>query len=371
VDQEHRDENDQKTKMKEILNLCLLIAISSIASISIGLASCESQASNTRSETIGDNADPADSITLCSQNLFRFEAKIGNKKSMTQENFLVQRFIDAQCNLVAVQEVFGETKEQAQGNLNHIAVQLSSKARKKFTALVGETNDKTLRNGFIVDTTSLEILSQESFNKRPLRSLDPLSPPGHFSRGPFGVTIKLKHRNSSMSPKTLFALSFHLKSKANAYKDPTGYSFEPLRMEMAETLRRLAEEELKRNPDSIVAILGDMNSPPKSASSEILRGELTLADFRKGKCKLNSLLEATCDRKRNRRAKFKGLIYNKTKRKQLCGDATGTYKYRGKIELIDDITVPTSQLKIYTPPSLLGDFNKGSDHLLVRATFNL
>ena len=326
----------------------------------------------------------APELTVCSQNLNNFGLQKKNKKKrgrrknrasrdrqVQQLGHLVERFAVADCDIIAVQEVTGENKGLALGRLRMIANRLSKSESRLYSALVGDSRDSRIRNGFIYATDRVEVVDLESFKSEPIPKLNVRSPLHYYSRGPLALKIKVKAQKDKPSRK--FALvNVHLKSKANSYKDPTKTKFELLRMEMAEGVRRIAQDLSEDGYPAL--ILGDLNSDTDSATVEILSGEKRLKDFREN-CRIDRELTSECKKPKSRAEEFTPLFQEALERKQKIG-AGGSFRYKGQFELIDEILIDNGELALAKKSKkeinvgFEGVFRKGSDHKLLWAKLN-
>jgi len=293
-------------------------------------------------------------VVVCSQNLARVGKEPFGKKQdsvQLQRDYLVSRFIEAECDVIAVQEVYGRTKQDAEKNLAQLVRVLEQVGGDKFLFFVGEAEYDEIRNGFLVRSKVGRIKHQTSpFNPNlpklfsAQRSLRP-------TRLPFSIQIDIAE-----SAKDLLLINIHFKSKVGGFKDPTGTDFETVRMQSAEQARTFAEELDASRADVISVILGDRNSGPQSATDYLLEGSLQLEDFRRG-CELRQNLSPDCSARRPPR--FRALL-------NLKRDG-GSTRYRGSEELIDNIYLESdyySSLKAL-PVGLEGEFSRGSDHKLL------
>jgi hypothetical protein len=312
----------------------------------------------------GDFVYAKTELRICSQNLQRVgKAPFGRGKESVyqQTNFLVQRMISAECDIVAVQEVYGKSKGEAAGYLQNLSSALSQKAGDKFTSLVGESQFDEIRNGFIVRESTGRLLSSNSTPDYYLPKLNPLQRTRAITRKPFAILLDVAESKTD-----LLLVDIHLKSKVGGFKDTAGLDFETLRMESAEQIREFTNKLTKESPhpkEIITMILGDRNSEPGSATDMILQGRLTLNDF-KGRCGVDSSLEPTCEPIRN--SVFEPALSQVFK----SGKLKGSTKYRGREQLIDEIYINSSaindlRLRKKLNVGIEGEFFKGSDHKLI------
>ena len=320
---------------------------------------------------------PTVELQLCTQNLYRFNdrsKRADPAKREQQKNFLVTRFLDAKCDVVAAQEVAGSSADEADRTLEELATLLSRRSGRKFAHYVGEANDRFIRNGFLVAQDSGRVIQVKHYGSEYFPRLGQISPSGRYIRAPLGLQLEVPKRGGGPS-RQFFILNIHSKSKTRDNKDPTGTQFELVRMEMAEGFRSILQRERQRLPkDAIVVMVGDRNSDVGSASARILEGDLKLEDFRAGGgCRLDQGLEAECRGSVRRRPELLGLF---AYRREQDRSAAGSIVFRGREELIDEIAILPEQLPLVTGPGgrlaigFEGQFYKGSDHKLLRAAFD-
>ena len=319
-----------------------------------------------------------DLLTVCSQNLARFGEK--NKKQndaqkAKQLSYLVGRMRNAECDVVAVQEVIGDTKLTAANNLKQIAEALSERTGRSFVAIVGDGRDKFIRNGYLIDQDLLKILEVVSYDRDALPRYRNLAPPNFFERAPFGVLLRpIKRIKGS---KQIYLINNHFKSKAFAHKDPSGLEFELLRMQEAEAVREIVDKQLSKDQrDAVVVVLGDRNSGIDSASSAIIEGEYFLKDFMSENCLVEQNGHPRCVAAGAPLRILRGLF--EFREQQFPGKYRGgSYRYRGHEEYLDEIFLRTSELDRVSDKhgkvriGTEGDYFKGSDHKLVWADIGL
>jgi len=315
-------------------------------------------------------AAETNSVVVCSQNLNNFPSD-NLTKFEQQQRALVERILTAQCDVIAVQEVRGRSIDESIKNLNILGRAASIASGKLFKAYVGETNDRRIRNGFLVNEHQLVVRFTKSFAKEPVPSLQLLGPVRHFTRGPFMIFVKFKNADVLTAPGLLLT-SVHFKSKADGWKDVTKTNYEFLRMEMAEATRELVlREKASLQTNTTALILGDLNSDSDSATAEILSGKVTLTDFSGANpCELDLLLRPNCKSEIERELQFAPLVYRESKHNE---KVTGSYRYRGKLSIIDEIFIDVQSLRNVEKKAgalrvgVTGTFGKGSDHKLIWA----
>lgn len=324
-------------------------------------------------------------ITVCSQNLERYGAydvfmRLNAGDSALnfgeKEAALVERFRSAGCDVVAVQEVLGNTESEASKSISSLAAAVSAGTGRSYKGLVGDTNDSFIRCGFLFDAERLELKETISYRDDELPKLSPHQRPRFFARLPLEIRVSLKSTGARVPPE-LRLVTFHLKSKSGGMKDPAGALWETVRMESAE---KLHEGLVARNPESfssggpVLLVLGDRNSDEKSASAAILRGSLTLSDFqgREPECSLSKTGSALCEGSSTRRDGE--LLESVLVSDPETGAEAGTHSYRKRTNWLDEILIPAQNLRpALEDPLRAGDYDSGivaqprsaSDHALV------
>jgi len=337
--------------------------------------------SSAASSNAGAGGSGIKSLTVCSQNLNNFglesrSRKSKNKKSNknrskrrkgAQLNHLVNRIIEAKCDLVAVQELTGKNHKLSLGRLRVLSKALTKIDGRNYKVFAGPSRDDRIRNGFILASDVAEKIDTESLIDDNLPGFRRNDRPARFSRGPYILKFRVPG-----SDEKLALINVHFKSKASSYKDKTKTKFELLRMRMAAKVSDEAESLLKDG--YVVMVAGDFNSRRESSSLDILSGELELSRFSVGRdeasCRVDKRLESQC---RNVKAQqsLVPVLANAIENKQKIG-GTGSYRYKGQQELIDDILIDRKSLSLMKSggkfnAGLQGSFGKGSDHKLVWA----
>ncbi|HQH28090.1 MAG TPA: hypothetical protein PLP17_11885 [Oligoflexia bacterium] len=323
-------------------------------------------------------------LRVCSQNLHRFgdpEAAAKRKTGREQQRALVRRMRQASCDIVAVQEIYGESHREAKRNLSRIARALSKASGRQFAYFTGDSFDRYIRNGFLVAADVGWIVRRQDFLYHGLPKLQPLAPADNFIRGPLLLQIALSSarvKGLSSPVNNVIVLTMHFKSKAESYKDASGTLFELLRMQMAAGLRDIVlREQQKLRHDGVLIILGDRNSDEGSAATEILLGKRELKEFVVGGgCRINKQLEADCAGALYRAPVLTGLLARcREQGVPVC--AGGSYRYKGQWSLIDEILVRTEDTALFmdnkgaVKAGFLGQFAQGSDHRLLWAEMRL
>jgi endonuclease/exonuclease/phosphatase family metal-dependent hydrolase len=320
----------------------------------------------------------AEVITVCSQNLARYGEKSkrqNDAEKQKQLGYLTGRIRKAKCDIVAVQEVVGETKLKAAENLEQVARALSERTHRSFISIVGDGRDKFIRNGYLIDQGLLNVVEVASYSDLPLPRYRKLAPPNFFERAPLGVRVEIK--NSADGPKQLFLINNHFKSKAFGHKDVTGLNFELIRMQQAEAVRNLIETGLSPEQQrALLVVLGDRNSGIDSASTAIIKGEYLLQDFMSENCRVEQSGEPKCKTKGAEASTLTGLFG--FREQQFPGVYRGgSYRYKGREEYLDEIFLRSSDIKRVLDKvgkvriGTEGDYFRGSDHKLVWADLDL
>lgn len=312
-------------------------------------------------------------IRICSENLERWGDPAGHGGEghvQEQRDFLVERMTAAHCDVVALQEVFGRTKRESAQTADALAKALSDATGEHFRGSIGESEDPFIRNGYLVRTSKVEILRERSFLDEPLPRLGRHGPIAHYTRAPTALIARLRGVRSA----SLFLLNIHFKSKHDSFKDRSGTQFETMRMVMAEAARELLLREAHSGGRTVVPILlGDRNAGEESATAELLSGKRRIDDFQSGACGLSDDDDHVpqCRQSPHEVALIPLLA---TARRDSAPDVRGgSFSYRGKLELLDEIFISPAQLpRVRDDRGQLrvgfeGRFFKGSDHKMVWA----
>jgi endonuclease/exonuclease/phosphatase family metal-dependent hydrolase len=316
------------------------------------------------------------SIRVCSLNLHNFGKKEevaakgkgkSKKKSANKQKeqlkFLVERVQKAKCDIVALQEVYGKSAKEARKNLKKFQTAVNSATNQEYVYHYAKTNDKFIRNGYIYKK-KLGKVTWKHLYRSPVPRLNDDAPSRRFPRGPLVMSIELSKQYFTKARK-LYLIDYHFKSKLSGWKDLSEFDFEVNRIETAEAVRKIAEEQDKQ-ANTVVLFMGDRNSDTDSATDEVLSGKLELVDF-KGMCSIDKkYLSAHCAGYQKRAAKFIGML---AKRKG--NDVAHSYKYRDKEFLYDEIYISAKFAQLVKKVGIVGVYGLGSDHLLVWAEVKL
>ena len=312
-------------------------------------------------------------VRICSQNLHNYGAperkpkatsKRSRRRQVSNEEFLLQRFVAANCDVIAVQEVTGSTTKDSLRILQRLARLTSERTARPFQAVVAEKGDGRIRSGFLLASDRSKLLSTQSFYDVDLPRLQRLGPSRIFTRSPLLVRLQIANNK-------LLVMNMHLKSKVDAWRDPTETAFEAQRMESTAALRQLLLKELSsEKPGTAAVILGDRNTDSGSAASEVLAGTRELSDFQGLQlCRVDNELRASCpDNLPKRKPVFLDLmeVFN---RQRAAAEQVRSYRYRGELSALDAIFLSAEALPLAGQPlprlGMEGVFGKGSDHKLV------
>lgn len=326
-------------------------------------------------ETFADST-----VTICSLNLHRFGAK-GLAKETTQvalqAKFLTKRILDAECDIVGVQELVGKRMKESKKVLSYLLSSLEDAQKsfnqpRVFKSVFAQSNDSWNRNAFIFDEHRFSLKYEKSLNRQALPKLDMRSTPWSHTRGPLLIVLQPKWSNA----KPLLLVNFHLKSKASGWKDPLGTKFEYGRMLAAAGIRESVEEvALSFQEVPLAVLLGDRNTNSSGAASEILSGRLQSDDFSKNnRCSISPEGTALCPPEVYRDPDMIPLLQ---KRQSETGVSMSTYKLGKREEILDEIYIPEADIfRVRNDRGVLrvrtvGEYKKGSDHLLSAISLNI
>ena len=327
-------------------------------------------------------------LTICSQNLENygiFSEAAARTPGFTQSDLsrkddaLGTRFARANCDVIAVQELLGKTKESAEAGAAQLARVAQKYTGRLFEARVGETNDMVSREAYLVARDRAEIVSTLSYARVELPKIaEDKQKPRLFSRGPLEVQLRVKGIEESRE-RIVTLVNLHFKSKAGSSKDPTQLEWETYRMEQAEALRRIVEDRHANAFESAVSpliVLGDRNADSQLASAKILTGNLDLSAFQgNAACRLGKQGTPLCQAGVAKPQILFSVLTSDPQTKLL----SGTFSYKNEFSWIDDILMPAANLPLaWENPGVAGDFMSGviykpsaaSDHALVWASLN-
>ena len=361
--------------MKAVNRLLLFVGFCLLVFLAVWPAQFLEKIAETTSPDAKAGGEPISSLRICSQNLFRFGEIKRRRKPAKQKQYLVKRMKKARCDIIALQEVIGESRSEALSIIAPLAESLQKATKREFAAYAAEENAGNMRNGFLVAADIGRVQSVASWHRQALPRLQVLGPPRRWHRGPLALHIALA---GAKGPQDLLVVSMHLKSKYEHWKDPSGTSYEIERMESAEALRELSLKKAQElGPKTTLIVLGDRNSQIFSASAHILEGQRLLGDFRSNShCSLTTELSPDCGGREKEPRRLLGLFAHQ---KRLCKGKCNiaSYRYRRKGELIDEVYLRPKELHLVQKDDkslrigLEGQFFKGSDHLLLWAELDL
>lgn len=319
-------------------------------------------------------------FVVCSQNLENYgeipdiqertkNFRIGDLRA--KEEALVQRFLAAKCDVIAVQEILAKDKdkikkrEKARNVLKKLAWLLSSSSKREFDIRVGKSNDEQLSLGFIFAKDKVSSVDTRSYDNIDLPKLSEGQKQRRFTRGPFEIQLQV-------NGKKIVLVNFHFKSRSSRGSyDYSGLGFEPLRMEMAEGLKtQILEKYLQQaEKDKIILLMmGDRNSDYNSAAASILRGERSLNRFSKyGDCQVSKEGRPLCQDRRIDSPKYVSVLLNNSALRRVGG----TFRYKRNFVWLDDIMMPAPSLKYAGDKitqynsGVIDHYANASDHALV------
>jgi hypothetical protein len=326
-------------------------------------------------------------LTVCSQNLKLFGTYVDTKKRnhiysdvahQLRVQAITQRFVAARCDVIAVQELMGRSKVNAEDALRQVADALRVQSNRIFSVIVAPPVKGEMTTGFLVAEDRASVQQAFPYARVELPKLNKKGRPRMFSRVPFELQLLVPGKNGARS-KIVTLVNFHFKSKRGGQDDPSGLEWETYRMEMAEALRRIVEQ---RHPntfgsgESLLLLLGDRNSNYDVASARILEGGIDLAFFEQGgPCRLSKRGVPLCKKDQRRAQKLFSVLTQGAAIKK----HPGTYSYKNSYSWLDDILVPQETLPVaWTTATSDGDYNAGvvyspaeaSDHALVYVRLN-
>jgi hypothetical protein len=301
-------------------------------------------------------------LRICTQNLYRLGSNkdYEDPRYLKQQAYLVKRMTNANCSLVALQEVPIANSDKVLENLTR---EISKKNGKVFEIIVGESNTKEITNAFIVSKSDFVVKKIESFKDSMLPKFDSRDRPWTYSRGPLAITLKSKLNDKQIE---LFVVNDHLKSKSGGWKDRSETNFENFRVLSAAGIKNKLLD--KRNDKIIEIFLGDRNANQNSASSLIFSGRVHLEDFQKnGNCEISEKGSALCPSDSYDKPDMIPLLETAGDKSQM---PFSTFKYGKESELLDEIYVFIEDDHFFKDKigryraGVEGEYRKGSDHLL-------
>ncbi len=339
-------------------------------------------------QSLSDN-DPrgAVDLTVCSQNLKLFGTFLETKKRNhlyseaaheLKIEALVERFMVARCDVIAVQELMGRGKAGAEASLGELATRLREKTNRIFSVVVAPPIGGDMTNGFLVAKDRASVQQVFPYARVELPKINEKARPRMFSRMPFEVQLVVNAREGGRR-KVVTLVNFHFKSKRGGRDDPSGLEWETFRMEMAEALRRIVEQRHREafgSGESLLLLLGDRNSNYDVASARILEGGIDLSFFaQEGACRLSKRGVPLCKKHQRRPQKLFSVLTGD----QMLKKYPGTFSYKKQYSWLDDILVPQETLPAaWKTATSEGSFNSGvmytpieaSDHALIHVSLN-
>ena len=309
-------------------------------------------------------AADGNTFKVCSQNIYRLGEKGSFKDNQFQSqlSWLVKRIVNADCSIVALQEVPSKGNKVSTQILEILANNIKGRNGKTFEIVLSNSNDSYIRNAFLV-STDFSIVKSENWNHDSLPKLDIRSAPWSYARGPLALWLKAKKINSDFE---IFIVTDHLKSKSKGWKDPNGSQYELSRVLSAASIKRKFLE--NKSVKTLEIYLGDRNAGPSGASSQVLQGRVSFDDFKRGgHCEISSEGSALCSPGAYDVPDMVPVLETlaaKTNRD------LGTFKMGRKEEILDEIYVFKDDEKLIQDKvgrikaGVEGEFRKGSDHLL-------
>ncbi len=355
-----------KKEIKSLLFLVLLIVLYSYLPNGIIIEKIDGAGALESSRVISSSG--YSTARVCTQNLFRLGDR-GLESTFYKEQiaYLVERIVEARCSVVALQEVAGNNK-QSREILSRLTELLNSNfSGAKFNFLIGDSNDKYIRNAYIYNSSAVKLLSKKSLYHDSLPRLSFRSAPWSYVRGPLIAEFSLQEVGNQ---KKLVLINYHLKSKSRGYKDKTGLDFELSRVISAAGIREEIDAFMKsQSQDYVEILLGDRNADSESATASIFSGILDLDDFRGSQpCEIERSGEASCEMDHYTKASFIEVLASKNLQEST---KLYTHQYRGRGSILDEIYVSAEDFsRIESSDNkqikagVVGEFKKGSDHLL-------
>lgn len=373
-----------------------------IAAEHFGVQSYQAGGEQSRDSTAREGVVTRSAVRVCSQNLNRY-GKSHGKKHKDQESDLVERVIKARCDVLGVQELYGESKKQATRTLVRFIRALEKRSGREYDLFVGESQDPEIRNAVIYDVRIGKLLWAKSYGRELLPKLQPLGPNRRHLRAPVGLALQVrltktnqdsagyydKNRqievaelssNQQTGQITLLIINYHFKSKVRSDLDPTQTQYESERLASAAHVHYLMAQEIaatSQDKPLIALMLGDRNSGPQSASAGVLRGRPEFNNFLyRGGCEIDESLRPSCPAgvATSSKTRFIDLLdwHNQLNpHRELY-----SYRFRSEEEIIDEILVWERSSRYLVGPSgprvqTTGNYRQGSDHRLVWAEIRL
>lgn len=273
---------------------------------------------------------------VCSQNLKRYSSNETAYRPVSRARLFSEAFIKHRCDLIAVQELLGENEADATTTLRHFSSELTKLTRESYDYFFGPRDTTSLKLAFLLRRDPRFAQPRiQSFHDRPLPRLSPRARLRMPLRGPLLLHVDIVQ--SGFPSLSLRVLNFHLKSKRHFPPDPAGMKWEGYRMEMAEQLRMVVEEERKhdRGKSTVFLVVGDRNSNADSASALVMEGQRHISDFQSlTGCRVLEDFTPSCPRPLHRTPILRSLFSKLRVRSDV-----GTYLYKDSWNWLDDILV--------------------------------
>src|SRR5690606_12904486 len=107
----------------------------------------------------------ADAIRLCSQNLYRVDGSKTDPQEMGRVNRLAKRIINTNCDIVAAQEIAGKDRAQVERSAELFRQALEAKGEKRWQAVIGDSRDRYISNGFFINRAIGSVVSFQSLSR--------------------------------------------------------------------------------------------------------------------------------------------------------------------------------------------------------------
>ena len=328
---------------------------------------------------------PADAaeLRLCTQNLWNFglpeevhrhrrpdaSLEVVRRDLVRQTADLAARL--AACDVVAVQEVVGETEAAARAGLAPLTAALQHATGESWTGYLAEATD-VIRNGFLVRENGRAVVT--SFEgAAPAMPRVPGFEPARWTRAPAEIELRWnvgEKPGTTATTRALRLASVHLKSHFGGENDRFGESYERIRVVQASGLQRAARARLARDPGALFLILGDVNGDRGTACQLVLAGRLD---------PVRLLQDGDCIREDGRPACE--LPLGAPLLENLFADdpdlrGRGSYLFGRREELVDVVLASPAAAHLALEPEQSRDWDvalsgrryRGSDHSLGRVT---
>ncbi|MCB0346071.1 MAG: hypothetical protein KDD66_13200 [Bdellovibrionales bacterium] len=227
------------------------------------------------------------------------------KNLRTRERSIVKAASTAKCDILALQNVVGRDLVTIREALEILGKKLTKEREDtEWESIVGETNNRFLRNAFLINTKRAAVGRFESFTATLLPRFDIFERP-KFAHGPLEVEVTVKGQGDAET-RRIVLLTMNLQERIAPRKPEPSLE----RMQMAEAIKQLGMlNQQKLNPldPNMLFILGELSGDMRSPESYILEGRRQLPDFKQdGICALDeeNKTRFTCKEKILRPAVF-------------------------------------------------------------------